>query len=391
MGEATRSYTLADIFNAAIAGHLAVAAWRLPHTEAVHLCLSLQEQLTVGQPDLEESPFGFLFCPFQTTVHQNIFIKADVYFEAATGKLTVAPDAPVTALEQFYSLLAQPTSAAWHVPAADKAPALQQTNAGYTSAVATAVAAMQAGQMEKVVLSRNTLAPLPDGFSAVDTFAQLQKAYPDAFVALVSVPEVGTWLCASPEILVSVDQEKVFRTTALAGTQPADANALAATAIWRQKEIEEQAMVERYILSCFKRLRLRDYSEVGPRTIIAGNLMHLRTDFKVDLRETDFPTLGSDMLALLHPTSAVCGLPKEPALAFILAHEGYDRSYYSGFLGPVSSAAGTHLYVNLRCMQLLTNQAILYAGAGITAESDPQKEWQETQHKMQTIWRVLMC
>lgn len=389
LGEATRIYTLEDIFNAAVAGNLALAAWRLPNSEAVHLCLSFQKQLTVGQPDLEESPFGFLFCPFQTVAHQNIFIKADVYFDAASGELTAAPDAPAAALEQFYGLLAQPVTAAWHVAATDNVPALQQTDTDYTRAVAEAVAALQAGQMEKVVLSRNKLVPLPAGFSAVNAFAQLQEAYAGAFVSLVSVPEVGTWLCASPEILVSVDQEKIFRTVALAGTQPADNATSVATAIWRQKEIEEQAMVERYILSCFKRLRLRDYSEVGPRTIIAGNLMHLRTDFKVDLRETDFPTLGTDMLALLHPTSAVCGLPKEPALAFILAHEGYDRSYYSGFLGPVNSAAGTHLYVNLRCMQLLTKQAILYAGAGITAESDPQKEWQETQHKMLTIGRIL--
>jgi len=391
MGKVTRSYTLENIFNAAVAGNLAVAAWRLPDSEAVHLCLSLQKQLTVGQPNLEESPFGFLFCPFQTIAHQNIFIKADIYLDALSGEIITAPDADDAALEQFYKLLEQPLTAAWHVAATDNAPALQQTDTAYTRAVAAAVAALQAGQMEKVVLSRNKRTPLPPNFNVINAFAQLQDAYASAFVSLVSVPEVGTWLCASPEILVSVDQENIFRTVALAGTQPADNASCVAAAIWRQKEIEEQAMVERYILSCFKRLRLREYSEVGPRTIIAGNLMHLRTDFKVDLRETDFPTLGTDMLTLLHPTSAVCGLPKELALAFILAHEGYDRSYYSGFLGPVNSAAGTHLYVNLRCMQLLTNQAILYAGAGITAESVPQKEWQETQYKMQTIGRILDC
>ena len=117
--------------------------------------------------------------------------------------------------------------------------------------------------------------------------------------------------------------------------------------------------------------------------------MHLRTDFKVDLKEVDFPTLGTDMLQLLHPTSAVCGLPKEPALRFIIANEGYKRSYYSGFLGPVNSEVGTHLFVNLRCMQLLKTEAVLYAGAGITCESSPEKEWQETQHKMQTMGKIL--
>jgi isochorismate synthase len=123
--------------------------------------------------------------------------------------------------------------------------------------------------------------------------------------------------------------------------------------------------------------------------VVAGNLMHLRTDFKVDLKEVDFPTLGSEMLHLLHPTSAICGLPKEPAAAFIKENEGYNRSYYSGYLGPVNSPVGTHLFVNLRCMQLLENQAILYAGAGITGESSPEKEYQETQHKMQTMRSIL--
>jgi isochorismate synthase len=230
---------------------------------------------------------------------------------------------------------------------------------------------------------------LPETFTVVKAYEKMLVSYPNAFVSLVSLPQTGTWMGASPEILVSVDQQQVFKTVALAGTQPLCEDGSTANAIWRQKEIEEQGMVERYILSCFKKLRLREYTEVGPRTVIAGNLMHLRTDFKVDLKEVDFPTLGSDMLQLLHPTSAVCGLPKEPALAFIQANEGYDRSYFSGFLGPVNSPAGTHLFVNLRCMQLLPDEAVLYAGAGITGDSSPEKEWLETGHKMQTMFNIL--
>ncbi|WP_347158634.1 chorismate-binding protein [Pontibacter chitinilyticus] len=385
----THTYTVQDIFKTAVAGQYAVAAWRLPHTSAVQLCVSLQQHLQTGQPILEDSPFGFLFCPFQAIAQQQLFIKADVYADLASGELIAAPDAPTAALEQFYTLLAQPVTATWHPPHTSDKQAQQQTDTSFTAVVATAVEAMQAGIMEKVVLSRNKRVPLPDGFDATGAFEELLAAYPRAFVSLVSVPGVGTWLGASPEVLVSIDNDLVFRTMALAGTQPAANARCVEKAKWRQKEIEEQAMVERYILSCFKRLRLRDYSEVGPRTVLAGNLMHLRTDFKVDLKEVDFPTLGSEMLQLLHPTSAICGLPKEPALAFILAHEGYNRSYYSGYLGPVNSASGTYLYVNLRCMQLLAYEAMLYAGAGITAESDPQKEWLETEQKMETMGKVL--
>lgn len=389
MGFDPHSSSLNQIFKTAVSQNFSVAVWRLPASGGLQACISLQPNAVVPQPDLEQSPFGFLFCPFAVQgPHQNLFIKADLYFNTDTGILTAAPDTPEPVLKVFYESLEQQQRNSWHT----SAPAAQHTyqqEACFTGAVAKAVRAIRAGEMEKVVLSRDIGEQLSADLSPIGALEAMEQEYPGAFISLVSIPGVGTWMGASPEILVSVNEDKVFHTVALAGTQPASATESVATAIWRQKEIEEQAMVERYILKCFKALRLRDYTEVGPRTVIAGNLMHLRTDFKVDLKEVDFPTLASDMLALLHPTSAVCGLPKEPALQFILENEGFDRSYYSGFLGPVNSTSGTHLYVNLRCMELLEENAILYAGAGITAESNPEKEWQETQHKMQTMRRIL--
>ena len=104
--------------------------------------------------------------------------------------------------------------------------------------------------------------------------------------------------------------------------------------------------------------------------------------------EVDFPQLGQQMLELLHPTSAVCGMPKEPSKQFIMENEGFDRGYFSGFLGPVHVGKETNIFVNLRCMKLLPQQAILYAGAGIIANSIPEKEWNETEIKMQTLLKV---
>lgn len=389
VGTAPQNSSLDHIYRTAIAQHYSVAIWCLPETGEMQACISLQPNMVVPKPDLEQSTFGFMFCPFAVQgPDQNLFIKADLYYNAETGTLTAAPDVPEQAYSAYCAALRVPQPNKWHTsgPASQHA---HQQEACFTRGVAKAVQAIRAGEMEKVVLSRDYLEQLPADFNPVAALEIMQREYPRAFVSLVSIPGVGTWMGASPEILVSVNEEKVFHTVALAGTQPAAAGESVASAIWRQKEIEEQAMVERYVLKCFKALRLRDYTEVGPRTIIAGNLMHLRTDFKVDLKEVEFPTLATDMLALLHPTSAVCGLPKEPALQFILENEGFDRSYYSGFLGPVNSASGTHLYVNLRCMELLEEEATLYAGAGITAESNPEKEWQETQHKMQTMRRIL--
>ena len=180
-----------------------------------------------------------------------------------------------------------------------------------------------------------------------------------------------------------------FRTVSLAGTQRYIPGMDLRSVAWTEKEIEEQAMVCRYIISCFKKIRLREYDEHGPRTAVAGNLLHLKTDYVVDMTATNFPQLGSVMLQLLHPTSAVCGMPLEPATKFLKSNEGYDREYYSGFLGPVNFRNQSSIFVNIRCMQLITNEAILYAGAGVTIDSIPDKEWEETEMKFETLMATL--
>lgn len=95
------------------------------------------------------------------------------------------------------------------------------------------------------------------------------------------------------------------------------------------------------------------------------------------------------MLQLLHPTSAVCGMPLAPAQAFLARYEGYERELYSGYLGPWQLEGESRLFVNLRCAQVMQNGAWLYAGAGVTEDSDPQKEWTETALKMRTMGKVL--
>jgi isochorismate synthase len=91
------------------------------------------------------------------------------------------------------------------------------------------------------------------------------------------------------------------------------------------------------------------------------------------------------MLRLLHPTSAVCGMELGPAREFLRQHEGYDRSFYTGYLGPVNVEDNTDIYVNLRCMQLRDGHALMYAGAGVTADSVPEQEWEETEMKIDTL------
>lgn len=372
-----------------------VALWRLPGDQHPRLCLSLRpEDAYAGLPPALEpsAPAGFAFFPFRDSDHNPpLFLPADLFFDLAHPdeiQVSATAAARLPALRQQFMALPADAELPWHI-SPQPAPAFA-SRADYEALVTAGVAAIASGAVQKVVSSRAARQPLPASFDALAAFEDLQARYPNAFCSLVSAPGAGTWLGATPEILAQVEGG-TFRTMALAGTQRLDPAHTPNTAIWRQKEIEEQALVARYIVSCFKQLRLRDYNETGPRTVAAGELLHLCTDFSVDLRQVPFPTLGTDMLRLLHPTSAVGGMPKQAALDFLQQHEGYDRAYYSGFLGPVNlpMTGVARLYVNLRCLQLRPSEAILYAGTGLTIDSDPAREWQETELKLHTAGAIL--
>jgi len=390
--------TIKALFATAIRFNLPVALWRLPSSTEVKLCVSLRSVQTLASvPQIEGGLPGFAFYPFGVSdTNPAAFIKADITFSSHSAKLKFnfklneKPEyvALVQRLQDYFATIRDnPAAASWHL---NRQPLAAPTSAeAFVQLVKKGIADIEQGQFEKVVLSRSRSEAISSDFDVIETFCRIQKAYATAFVSLVSIPEIGTWMGASPEILVAVDRNKILRTVALAGTQPLTPETNPAKAMWRQKEIEEQALVQRYIISCLKSIRLREFTETGPRTVVAGNLMHLRTDITVDMQAVPFPTLGTDLLGLLHPTSAVCGMPKAPATNFILQHEGYDRAYYSGFLGPVQIDGESHIFVNLRCMQLFEQQVLLYAGAGITAESEPEKEWLETQFKMDTMYRVI--
>ena len=373
-----------------------LAIWREPGTVQPRLLISrsLEAAYTGLPPALDaQAPAGFAFFPFRDSDHNPaLFLPADVQYDVARPEVVVISPAARALVPNIVAWLALPPLPvlAWHHSPQPAPPAA--TEAEYHQLVRDGVAAIEAKAVVKVVSSRAARRLLPAGFDPLVAFRELCEKYERAFVSLVSLPGVGTWLGASPEVLAEVTANGQFHTMALAGTQPLLPGLRPQEAIWRQKEIEEQALVARYIVSCFKQLRLREYHETGPRTVVAGQLLHLRTDFEVDLKHVPAPAaLGTDMLRLLHPTSAVGGMPKAAALEFLARHEGYDRAYYSGFLGPVNvDAPGVaKLFVNLRCLQVRAEEAILYAGTGLTIDSDPAREWQETAYKMQTVAAVL--
>ena len=258
-------------------------------------------------------------------------------------------------------------------------------------------AQLRAGTFRKIVLARCADEPAVEGVSDKELFLRACQLYPRMFIALVHTPQSGTWLTATPEILLDGDGSH-WRTIALAGTVALEGEQLdgeGETVTWSTKNIEEQRLVATYIAECLERFTT-DFQEEGPRTVRAANLVHLRSDFTFTLPSDD--RLG-DLLHALHPTPAVCGLPKREAFDFIIRNEHTPRRYYSGFIGPLnldsslftlhSSLKCTHLYVSLRCMNIENGVYHLYAGGGLLKDSQEEQEWQETENKLDTMRQVI--
>lgn len=373
------------------------ALWKLPHDDVKHFILDASGQANTLKPDIHNLPPGFLVGPFINDGDNTNYIKADVHYQFhqkgfAPHPTSVmhAPDEVEKLEKAAADLLATPTEA--QVPYQSSTDITGTKEEDFIQLTHKAIEQIKEGNFEKLVPARCKLVELPEKFDLVDCFYNLCEAYPHAMVSLVATPALGTWMGATPEVLVSMDKHDVFKTMSLAGTQKLPNGNLqdaAEQASWTAKEIEEQALVSRYIINCFKRIRLREYTEKGPTTVVAGNLMHLKTDFWIDTKAVAFPELPTVMLELLHPTSAVCGMPREASIDFLREHEDFDRQLYSGYLGPVNIEEETHLYVNLRCMQLLASKAAVYAGAGVTFNSNPAHEWQETELKCETLLNVV--
>jgi len=261
---------------------------------------------------------------------------------------------------------------------------------------------IEKGDLRKVVLSRKESQTVKEA-NPLDIFKRLLASYPSAFVYCFYHPKVGTWLGATPETLLKVDGHR-FYTTALAATQPFRG---IMDVTWNAKEKEEHGIVTKFIVD-----RLKDSTShlnvSSTESVKAGSLLHLKANISGTLNNQQLDI--QQILNTLHPTPAVCGVPKEEAKEFIIANENYNREFYTGFLGELNlkerkmrsgnrhnaendafsiPISVSNLFVNLRCMQLKLDKAIIYVGGGITKDSDPEAEWEETVNKTQTIKSVL--
>lgn len=322
---------------------------------------------------------GFVVSPFSITKeHPLLLIRPDVVetYDLEKGSSLVGNNQfhdwklPVSLLET-HSL---------HIGDCDP-------RASYASSFRLFHDQLLAGCLRKVVLSRCLVLPHEGDVNPLELFEHACRSYPRLFIALVYTPKSGLWMTATPEVLLE-NSGSQWHTVALAGTMRLEGDDLRGEgeqARWSAKNIEEQRVVATYLSEQLAPFAY-DVCEEGPRTVRAANLVHLRSDFTFTLYNK---VRVGDLLQALHPTPAVCGLPKEDAFNFIMEHEPVPRQYYSGFMGPFNLSSSTHLYVSLRCMQITDSQYRLYAGGGLLKDSVEEQEWQETEAKLETMRSLL--
>lgn len=248
--------------------------------------------------------------------------------------------------------------------------------------VARALEKIQDTKLQKVVITRKKELTFKH-FNIEKLIEYLFSSSQTSFRYLWYHPETYFWCGASPETLVKLKGND-FSTVALAGTKN---NKNGMNSEWSHKEHYEQQIVTDAIYDSLQ--NLTPVLKVSkPYDFKYGHLYHIRTDITGVIRNSNAKL--SKILKALHPTPAVCGMPKALAKKHIFEQEGYDRSFYTGYLGPIHQEGTTsHVFVNLRCMQFSHTNAVIYAGGGIVPESIPEKEWEETCLKMQPMANVI--
>lgn len=272
---------------------------------------------------------------------------------------------------------------------------LQTNDAAYVDAVRGALDAIKSGDVSKVVVAREGIARRSSGYPPAAILRRLGNQFPSCF--LFGIRPGGshkgaapTFLGATPERLVKVEAGELV-TGALAGSAPRGVSASmdernANELLRSEKERREHEfvtdMIERSVSS------LADEVSRGSTTVRRlANVQHLFTPIRAKLADG----VGVlDAVEALHPTPAVCGEPAGEARQVIREVEGFRRGLYAGALGWVDLDSGAgDVAVAIRSALIDGDVARLYAGAGIVAGSDPEREARETRIKFDAVLQAL--
>lgn len=240
---------------------------------------------------------------------------------------------------------------------------------------------IEEGKIVKAILSRIKRVANFSSAKASEFYNALSQQYPKAYTFMFYTPQTGLWAGASPELFFKTNNQEA-RTVSLAGTRKVEGNSVA----WDKKEKDEQQIVTDFVKGVLRKHKINHFNVEGPLSIQAGKMSHLKTMYSFSANQLTGKV--GDFIQDLHPTPAVCGLPKAQAMKVILHSEKHQRSFYAGFLGRVARG-NMEFYVNIRSMKFVNGGVDLYLGGGITKASKVEEEWTETELKAQTLLDVI--
>ncbi len=370
--------------------HEGLPRWAWLHGETGWVGAGLRERLIAEGPErfrtlqaassLGESPLRFVGFGFSSRDHHRA-----PWWEAFPAALLATP-------ESVRGPLALPSAAGLPDPPTAGLPPAEEvlSQEAWEAAVRTALEAIAAGALQKVVLARPAVLHLPQAPDPVAVLQALHRSQPRAYCFLFEPQPGVAFVGATPELLARVQQGWV-ETVALAGSIARGRNEHEDALLGRQllqsaKDRREHAAVVTAIREALTPLTRGLAAPSQPRLRRLPHIQHLETPLRGLLR----PGVGLlEVAAALHPTPALGGVPRAAALDFIAAHEPYPRGWYAAPVGLMFPDGSGELGVAIRSALLLGKRAVLYAGAGIVAGSDPGREWQETALKLETMRRAL--
>ena len=261
----------------------------------------------------------------------------------------------------------------------DKTQFIAETQEEYFQKLKEVIEIIKENNLPKLVLSRRKIFTDFTEINLKESFNNLCRNYPNAFKYLFFDGETS-WMGAFSEVLGKFNKSThEFETMSIAGTIPVSEE-------WTEKEIEEQKPVSSYIRNTLtKYATLSEVQESETYDHISGNIKHLKTDFKIKINPEDLDSIIQE----LHPTPAVCGIPKDFCREIIEKVEKFPRELYAGYI-KIETEDYIQYFVNLRCARLYKNSVHLFVGGGITAQSNPEKEWQETELKSEAVLKNLV-
>ena len=361
----TQEFTpiLSSILSTCIRKNLPFFSYRMPYSTDIETGIQISQSVTTFT-GFENLPKGFLITPFDAqSVAKPRFLQADIAFQN-------------NGIQQHEIELIDNCS---FEPQEQETTPFEISKENYLLQAEKIIAALQHDDLQKTVLSRVVNRDLVNKNSAPLLFQQLTQTYPHAFVSIFNLPGHGVWVGATPETLLLSDVNGI-KTMSLAATKP-----ISSLLNWTPKEREEQQMVSDFVENVLQSFNFDEINREGPVEQQAGTILHLMTKYNCKGQLGKKQQLA--LIQQLHPTPAVCGIPKESAMQLIRETELHDREYYAGYLGPIT-ADKQQLFVNLRCMKMTSHGVSFFVGGGLTAQSTAEAEWQETCLKLETLMGI---